>query len=83
MAKWQNGFLCVSCFQISVLFKTLFLKNQTITIQNEMGCMGHTAWAPEGRERRSQEPGRASSQKSGPGGAPRLLVEYKNDDIVI
>ena len=42
--------------------------------------MGHTAWAPEGRERRSQEPGRASSQKSGPGGAPRLLVEYKNDD---
>ena len=45
-----------------------------------MGCVGHTAWAPKGRERRSQEPGRASSQKSGPGGAPRLLVEYENGD---
>ena len=32
------------------------------------------AWAPEGREGRSQEARRASSKKLGPGGAPKLLV---------
>ena len=32
------------------------------------------AWAPEWREGQSQEARRASSYKSGPGGAPRLLV---------
>ena len=34
------------------------------------------AWASEGREGRSQEARRASSQKLGLGGAPKLLVVH-------
>ena len=52
--------------------------------------MGHTAWAPEGREGRSQagpkapKPARrAATLKSGPGGAPRLLVFHIVIVIVI
>ena len=40
-------------------------------------CMGHTAWAPDGREGRSQAGPKGRQLEVGARRAPRLLVIYK------
>ena len=39
-------------------------------------CVGHTAWAPEGREGRSQAGPNGRNLEVGPQRGPRLLVPY-------